>query len=160
MNEASPVHLEKFFLVTVGGTLYLVSSERNETGCPTVMTLADGRFGAVAGDKFSVGIFVAIFPDGIGLYGDRFDPSSYNCPNKIRHINILERTDAVSALFFEEDKARNYLRDSKVFRKLDRRLIPITRSVIDYVGQNHPIFKIPGGVWLWGNIPLPNPAAA
>ncbi|MDO8537199.1 MAG: hypothetical protein Q7R94_03055 [bacterium] len=135
--------IESFFAVTLSGSLYLVTSEKDKTGTPIVAKIAmkNGvKSGMALGEKLQNGEFVGITRICITVYYSDIKGSRPR-PEKVNLTLWGGNTSPVVGLFLSGEDARACLQEENL-AVLDRRWAINTREVLSAIGDAHPVFVI------------------
>jgi len=137
--------IDRFYAVTRSGSLYLVTSEKDKKGTPTVEKIAakEGAESAVMtiGMRLRNGRLVGVMRMGILLYHPGAGASERRPETVNTRRNWGGSTSEIIGLFLNEEDARGCL-CSENPTVLDRRWADKTREVLTAIGDSHPIFVI------------------
>lgn len=136
--------LKRFFAVTVSGSLYEISDKTNERNWPTVRKVSGPTNPNMqTGTCLRNGKLVGISDLGICL----FDPT----PREGRNFELMNTsywggsTSGIVALFLERSSAEACITSSER-TLLSEKYMDCTRSTLQNIGNDHPVFVIGNSV--------------
>jgi len=132
--------LKKFFAVTVRGSLYEVTDEKDENDWPRVMRLIPDRpeFHLRNGSSVGIGHLGICLFSPTPKYGNSFEAMNISYWGGC--------TSGLVALFLERSQAETCLASGDR-TPLSEQFANETRSVLEAIGDSHPFFVIGHSMW-------------